>query len=896
MTASLTHVDGRASLRLDEGITLRLDRRDRDVVIVSDTHLGPPPPYGFPHELEVTLAALVRDAARAGDILVLDGDILDGGTDRATASEVLSRYPRVRAAVVDACTQTDVVYVIGNHDPAATELRRAAPWKVATRLLVGDIFVTHGHELDVGLRGLAVGRLEEVLARFQRVLGTRIDLPLSTHDGLRNRLFAAALSDVLQRVDDATDDAQVRAWLDENINYLLSLETQKDPRYVLATLARTRPPPGARYVVCGHTHHPGTARVGDVTYVNCGTWSRELATATRFHGDEVRVEDVVTGRTFGHEAYDGWEEPGEWRAWLRAHADETSVGPVLQRVVDRALGGWGRAEMHGGALLRSIASLDVIPRRPAETLAQTPTHRDDAGNPLSLCFVEKMRGVLRTFADPARDREVALDLAAAWSPPFSDLRATLNGTVTIEGLAADAAARGTLTFAASGGGALAYEVAFVGEGGRAFRLSGTKTLRLADLPASFTELPATLFEGEEPVGEAELVFDARKELGHLIRSVRVEPPRPRSVARGREPMEIASHGVIVRIAPADAFRVAVTGATGHLGFNLVAQLLRRGHRVVAMVRSLRDEARVAPLRALSASHDGALELVEVEMTSPASVRRALGQGVDRLVHAASAFHLVVRDPERDVVEPTVMGTAAVLRAAHLAGVARVVLTSSIATFGTDATGRDPLDERDWNDDARHAYHRAKTLAERRAWELAEQTGLDLVVLNPASFLGPNHFRHTPSTRLVADMVARRLPAIPPFALSWVDVRDVAWAHVLALETKAARGRYAVATTHLSFEQLYAKMVEVDPAFEPPRRRVPTALARLMPAVDWARSRIYGTERTLTAELAADLAGHEIRVSSDRIRRELGWAPTDITRTVADAVAWARAQFEEPEEP
>ena len=891
MAAPSLAFDPRIPLHLDEGITLRLERAGRDVLVVSDTHLGPPPPYGFPKELEVTLATLIRDGAESGAILVLNGDILDGGTDKWTAAEVLSRYPRVRAAVQEACNQTDVVYVVGNHDPAATELRRAAPWQVATRLLLGDILVTHGHELDVGLSGLAVGRLEEALSRFQRVLGTRIDLPLSTHDGLRNRLFTAGFSEVLQRVDDVADEPQLRAWMDENLNYLLSLETQKDPRYLLAMLARTRPPPGVRYVVCGHTHHPGTAAVGDVTYVNCGTWSRELATVTRFHGDTVTVRDVVSGRKFGPEAYEGWQEPGEWRAWLRENRHEMAVGPVLQRVVDRALGGWGRAEMHGGAFLQSMASLDIIPRRAAPALPAA--HETKGGNPRAVRFVEKMSGTLRTFAEPERDRAVDVELAAAWVPPFTDLRATLAGTVTLEGLVSRAPATGTLAFETRGGGTLTYDVTFEGEETRAYRLHGTKVLRLADLSASFTELPATLYEGDEVVGEAELTYDIRKELGNLIRSIRVEPPRPRGVARNLEPMDVAGHAPIARVTPADVLRVAVTGASGHLGYNLVAQLLARGHRVTALVRSLRDEDRLAPLRALSQRHDDALEIVEVEMTSPSSVRRALAHEIDRLVHAASAFHLVMRDAERDVVEPTVLGTTTVLRAAHAAGVARVVLTSSIATFGTDATGRDPLDEQDWSTDARHPYHRAKTLAERRAWELAAETGLDLVVINPASFLGPNHFRQTPSTRLIADMVGQRLPAIPPFALSWVDVRDVAWAHVLALETEAAHGRYAVSTAHMSFEQLYAKMVEVDPSFEPPRRRIPTALARFMPAVDWARSRLYGTERTLSADLAADLAGHEIRVSAARITRELGWAPTDMSRTVADAVAWCRSQFEAP---
>jgi dihydroflavonol-4-reductase len=244
-----------------------------------------------------------------------------------------------------------------------------------------------------------------------------------------------------------------------------------------------------------------------------------------------------------------------------------------------------------------------------------------------------------------------------------------------------------------------------------------------------------------------------------------------------------------------------------------------------------------------------------------------------------------------VVEPTVLATVHVLREAARIGVSRAILTSSTAALGTDATGRDPLNEGDWNHDAENAYHRAKTLAEKRAWEIAKTDNLDLVVVNPASFLGPNFFRHTPTTRVLADLVAGRAPVIPPFDLSWVDVRDVAWAHVLAAENAKAHGRYVVSTVHLSFAELVERFLLIDPHVAVPTRLTPAVLAPLTPAFEWARSKFFGVPRSISTSLAKDLAGKALRVSSARAERELSWSPIDLDVSLRDTLLWLREQYE-----
>ncbi|MEK9721810.1 MAG: NmrA family NAD(P)-binding protein, partial [Quisquiliibacterium sp.] len=104
-------------------------------------------------------------------------------------------------------------------------------------------------------------------------------------------------------------------------------------------------------------------------------------------------------------------------------------------------------------------------------------------------------------------------------------------------------------------------------------------------------------------------------------------------------------------------RALVTGGNGHLGYNLVLALLAAGHTVRASVRSLSDEAKTAPLRRLEG-----VELVQAQMDRPEQLRAAM-DGVQVLFHAAAVYSVAEPERNQDILDSSLKGTEAALRAA-----------------------------------------------------------------------------------------------------------------------------------------------------------------------------------------------------------------------------------------
>lgn len=252
--------------------------------------------------------------------------------------------------------------------------------------------------------------------------------------------------------------------------------------------------------------------------------------------------------------------------------------------------------------------------------------------------------------------------------------------------------------------------------------------------------------------------------------------------------------------------VCVTGATGFIASHLVAQLLERGYRVRGTVRDpgkTRDVAHLVGLPGATAR----LELVRADLREPETFEAAVAE-CDTVVHTASPYVLDVEDPQRDLVDPAVQGTRGVLAACMRAGSPRrVVVTSSMAAI-TDEPGSDrPLTEADWNEKSsldRNPYYFSKTLAERAAWAFMNdrRPSFDLVVVNPFMVIGPSLSPGlNTSNKVFVDMLRGVYPAILSLCWGFVDVRDVALAHVLALETPAAHGRYLCAASTMTMREV-----------------------------------------------------------------------------------------------
>lgn len=259
--------------------------------------------------------------------------------------------------------------------------------------------------------------------------------------------------------------------------------------------------------------------------------------------------------------------------------------------------------------------------------------------------------------------------------------------------------------------------------------------------------------------------------------------------------------------------VLVTGASGFIAGRIIERLLAQGHHVRGTVRSLAKEKELAPLRGLSGAAER-LELVEADLLKDNAFDVA-AQGMDAVLHTASPYVLNAKDPQKDLVEPAVKGTLNVLKAAAGAKtVRRVVVTSSMAAITDEPEGEHVLTEADWNTKSsleRNPYYYSKTLAERAAWDFVEEEkpGFDVVVINPFLVIGPSL---TPSintsNQMFIDLLNGTYPGVMNLTWGFVDVRDVADAHVRAIETPKAHGRYITAGDTISMRDV-VELIDKD---------------------------------------------------------------------------------------
>ena len=253
--------------------------------------------------------------------------------------------------------------------------------------------------------------------------------------------------------------------------------------------------------------------------------------------------------------------------------------------------------------------------------------------------------------------------------------------------------------------------------------------------------------------------------------------------------------------------VAVTGASGYVASHVVRELLARGATVHATVRNPTDKAKVAHLHKAAEGAPGTLKLFAADLLAEGSFAEALA-GCVAVIHTASPFLITtIKDPQKDLVDPALLGTRNVLNtASKTPSVRRVVLTSSVVAMydgpsDAAAKGR-PLNDSDWNETSsltNNPYGYSKTVAEREAWALAKaQSQWHLVVVNPGFVMGPSLTPRNDSASidfLLGLINGKYSSGMWEFYTAWVDVRDVAIAHVEAALRADAEGRHPLVSAN-----------------------------------------------------------------------------------------------------
>jgi dihydroflavonol-4-reductase len=315
--------------------------------------------------------------------------------------------------------------------------------------------------------------------------------------------------------------------------------------------------------------------------------------------------------------------------------------------------------------------------------------------------------------------------------------------------------------------------------------------------------------------------------------------------------------------------VLVTGATGHLGSNVVRSLLARGRRVRALVRGDATALDGLPL-----------EKARGDVLDRRSLDAALDE-VEVVYHLAAHVSIYPADGAR-MLHTNVVGARNVAEACLEHRVRRLVHFSSVHALlpsrdaVTDETRPPNLDS------GAPAYDRSKALGEQEVGKVVER-GLDAVIVNPTGVIGPFDFHPHLAGRALINIYLGAIPSLAAGGFNWVDSRDVADG-ALAAEEKGRTGeRYLLSGHWRSIPQI-AGIIRDRLGRAVPRFVSPIWLARLGLPFLTAWAKLTKTPPMYTRPSLRALGEHR-HCDNSRARRELGYHPRPTDHTVVDAFAF-----------
>jgi len=321
-------------------------------------------------------------------------------------------------------------------------------------------------------------------------------------------------------------------------------------------------------------------------------------------------------------------------------------------------------------------------------------------------------------------------------------------------------------------------------------------------------------------------------------------------------------------------KTLVTGANGHLGANLVRQLLAEGREVKAFVRPNAD------LRGLAGLD---VEFARGDILNGDSIYRAL-EGCSSLFHTATVYRFWHKDPSM-ILHTAVNGTRNVLSAAQLYGkLNKIVYTSSIAAIGYVRSKNEFRTEYDYNTERISNYNEAKTFSEKIALALSIRLDLPLVVVNPATILGPYDFKPTPSGQLVLQYLKKGSPVYWDGGMNLVDVADVARGHILAEKKGHAGDRYILGGDNILISDIYKTLAELTGG-KGPKFKMNRLAAICLGTVMEKLAKIRRREPLFTREVSESLVGKYAFFSCAKAKKELGFTSSNHRLVLAKAINW-----------
>ena len=316
--------------------------------------------------------------------------------------------------------------------------------------------------------------------------------------------------------------------------------------------------------------------------------------------------------------------------------------------------------------------------------------------------------------------------------------------------------------------------------------------------------------------------------------------------------------------------VAVTGATGHLGINLVRELVGAGRQVRTLVYE--------PSQALEKL---AVETVRGDVRDLDSLVSAFS-GAEVVYHLAARIDLTKRN--RVLCNAVnVTGTQNVLEACRQSRVKRLIYFSSIHALSPFPVG-ETIDETRPLATAPYqgVYDQTKAIATGHVLK-ATKDGLDAVVVMPTGVLGPHDHEPSRMGRLFIDLKRNKLPAVLPGGFNWVDARDVCQGAIAAEERGESGTAYILSGHWCTFTELLEVVSDVA-SMDTPHYVVPRRLASFSASIAEIYSWFRREEPRLSRYTLRTLQHHK-NITNNLARQTLGFDPRPIQETIFDTLEW-----------
>jgi len=317
-------------------------------------------------------------------------------------------------------------------------------------------------------------------------------------------------------------------------------------------------------------------------------------------------------------------------------------------------------------------------------------------------------------------------------------------------------------------------------------------------------------------------------------------------------------------------KIAITGASGHIGANLCRELLSKNHELKVLVNEFTGS--ISELD---------LEQVQGNLLDPESLRN-LADESEIMIHLAASISIT---GDRSILETNFKGTQNVIKAVKDSRVKRLIHFSSI-----HAISHDPLDET--LDETRSLvlqdkiiYNRSKAMAEQAVLD-AVVGGLDAVIINPTSVVGPNDFKPSLIGQAILQLYRGKMPALIPGGYDWVDVRDVVSGTISAFEKGRTGESYLLSGHYVSLTDLYDLLKSLKGNGKS-LRVLPFWLAEMGLPFLQAWSSMTGNKPLYTRESIEILKTAHPDISSEKAGRELGYHSRPFKETLKDTITWFR---------